>query len=112
VVVEGLLDALRGGGADALVDRQCLRQVRGGLARVGVVQVGLAESFQGACFLRGRANVTGDGQRLSVTLAGPRSVRGPGRELAEAVERLGLAEPVADVANSARACWWLAAAAG
>jgi Transposase, Mutator family len=55
--------------------------------------------FAGRAARRGRANVTGDGQRLSVTLAGPRSVRGPGRELAEAVERLGLAEPVADVAK-------------
>ena len=52
MVLEGLLDALGGGGADALVDRQCLPQVRGGLAGVGVLQVGLAESFQGACFLR------------------------------------------------------------
>jgi hypothetical protein len=57
VVVEGVLDAPRGGGADALVDRQRLPQVRGGLAGVGVVQVGLAEPFQGACFLRGRAEL-------------------------------------------------------
>jgi hypothetical protein len=79
VVLEGLLDSPGGGGADALVDRQCLRQVCGGLAGVAVVEVGLAESFQGACFLWGRAEVAGDGQRLGVVLAGLRGVRGPGR---------------------------------
>ena len=77
--MEGLLDAPRGGGADALVDRQGLPQVRGGLAGVAVVQVGLAESFQGAGFLRGRAEVAGDGQRLGVTLAGLAGGRGAGR---------------------------------
>ena len=59
--MEGFLDAPCGGGADALVDRQCLPQVRGGLAGVAVLQVALAESFQGACFLGGRAEVAGDG---------------------------------------------------
>jgi hypothetical protein len=97
VVLEGLLDSVGGGGADALVDRQCLRQVHGGLAGSGVLQVALAESFQGACFLQGRADVAGDGQGLGVMLASLRSVRGPGRELAEAVECLSLAEPVAEV---------------
>ncbi len=62
-----------------LVDRECLPQVRGGLAGVVVVQVGLAESFQGAGFLRGGADVAGDGQCLGVTLAGLAGVRGPGR---------------------------------
>jgi len=98
-VLEGLLDVPRGGGADALVDRQCLPQVRRGLAGIAVLQVGLAESFQGACFLRGRANVAGDGQRLGMVPAGLRDVCGSDRQLAEAVERLGLAEPVAKVAK-------------
>ena len=48
--MQGFLDSLRGWGADALVDRQCLLQVRGGLTGVAFVEVGLAESFQGACF--------------------------------------------------------------
>jgi len=78
VVLDGLLDALRGGGADALVDRQCLLQVRVGLAGVTILQVALAESFQGACFLGGRADVAGNGQCLGVVLAGLRAVRGPG----------------------------------
>jgi hypothetical protein len=51
VVVEGLLDPPHGGRDDALVDRQRLTQVHGGLAGVGVVQVCLAESLQGACLL-------------------------------------------------------------
>jgi hypothetical protein len=63
VVLDGFLAPPCGGCADAMVDGQCLSQPRGGLAGVAVVEVGLAESFQGACFLRGRADVTGDGQR-------------------------------------------------
>src|SRR5262249_40398688 len=97
VALEGLLDAPRGRSADALVDRQCLPQVGGGLAGVAVVQVGLAGSFQGACFLRGRAEVAGDGQRLRMVPAGLQDVHGSGRQLTEAVERLGLAEQVAQV---------------
>ena len=61
MVVEGFLDPLRGEGADALVDRQCLPQVRGSLAGVAVLQVALAESFQRACFFWGRAEVARDG---------------------------------------------------
>jgi hypothetical protein len=79
VVVDGLLDAPRGGGANALIDRERLLQVRGGLAGVAVLQVAVAESFQGACFFGGRAEVAGDGQGLGVVLAGLRSVCGSGR---------------------------------
>ena len=70
VVLDGLLDAPRGGGADALVDRECLLQVGGGLAGVAVLQVAVAESFLGACLFVGRAEVAGDGQGLGVVLAG------------------------------------------
>ena len=59
--MQGFLDSLRGWGADALVDRQCLLQVRGGLTGVAFAEVGLAESFQGARFLWGRVEVAGDG---------------------------------------------------
>src|SRR5215475_14511867 len=79
VVLDGLLNAPRGGGADPPVDRECLLQVRVSLAGVAVVQVALAESFQGACFLGGYVEVTGDGQGLGVVLAGLRGVRSPGR---------------------------------
>ena len=61
MVVEGFLDPLRGGGADALVDRERLPQWWGGWAGVAVVQVGSAESFEGACLLQRRAEVAGDG---------------------------------------------------
>ena len=61
MVLDGFLDSPCGGGADALVDGECLLQVRGGLAGVAVLQVGLAESFQSACLLQGRAKVAGDG---------------------------------------------------
>src|SRR5215471_2320901 len=65
-------------GADALVDRECQLQVRGALADVAVVQMGLAESFEGACFPpgvrggRGRSRAPGHG------------TRGPGRWLRSA----------------------------
>ena len=95
--LEGFLDAPGGRGADVLVDRECLLQVRGSLAGVAVLQVASAKSFQGACFLWGRADVAGDGQRPGVLVVGLLCGRGPERELAEAVQRLGLAEPVAEV---------------
>ena len=59
----------------------------------------LSESFQGACFLGGGAEVPGDGQGLGVVLASQRDVCGPGRQLAEAVERLGLAKPAAELSE-------------
>ena len=62
--------APRGGGAETLVDGECLLQVCGGLAGVAFLEVSVADSFQGACFLGGRFDVAGDGQRLDVTLAG------------------------------------------
>ena len=73
--------------------------MRVGLAGVAILQMALSESFQGACFLGGGAEVPGDSQGLGVVLAGQRGVRGPGRQLAEAVERLGLAEPVAEISE-------------
>ncbi len=72
--------------------------MRGALTRGAVLEVAVADSFQGACFLQGHANVAGDGQRLGVTLAGLLGGRGPGRKLAEAVQRLGLAEPAPEIA--------------
>ena len=53
VILHGLLDAPRGGGADALVNRECLVQVGGGLAGVAVLQVAVAESPPGRVLLRG-----------------------------------------------------------
>jgi hypothetical protein len=70
VLAQGVLDAQDCGGADALVDRECLAQVRLAVTAVAVLEVGLADSFQGARFLEGYAEVAGDGKRLGVTLAG------------------------------------------
>ena len=53
MILHGLLDAPRGGGADALVNRECLVQVGGGLAGVAVLQVAVAESPPGRVLLRG-----------------------------------------------------------
>jgi hypothetical protein len=77
VVFEGLLHSPRGGGrAHVLVDRECLLQVRGGFAAVAVLEVAVTESFQGACFLWGRADVAGDAQRPGVLVAGLAGGRG------------------------------------
>jgi len=48
VALEGSLDAPGVGGSDALVDRECLLEDRGGLGGVTIPQVALGESFQGA----------------------------------------------------------------
>jgi len=62
--------SLCGGGADALVDGECLPQICGGLAGVAVLKVGLAESVQSACVFQRGVEVVGDGQRLTVALKG------------------------------------------
>ena len=60
VTLQGFLDPLSAGDADALVDGERLLEVHGGLAGVASMQVALAESFQGTRFLKGCAEVTGD----------------------------------------------------
>jgi len=102
--MEGFLDAPGGGGADALVDGERLSQVRGGFTGIAVSEVDVADSFQGAGFLRGGAEVAGDGQRPGVLVAGLACGRGPERELAEAVQRFGLAAPCSP--SWSRRRWW------
>jgi hypothetical protein len=70
VVLECLLDALGAGDPDALVDRECLPQVRGAFGGVAVLKVAVAKSFQGACLLEGNAQVADDGQRQGVAVTG------------------------------------------
>src|SRR5262252_4984167 len=96
---EGFPDALGGRRADALVDREGLTQTVQALVVVVVLDVGPAESFEGTCFLGGRSDVPGDGQRPGVLVAGQAGGGGAERELAETVQRLGLAERVAEVAE-------------
>ena len=57
---EGLLDALGGWSADAMIDGECLPHVGGALAGVAVMEVAVADSFQGACFLQRRADLTSE----------------------------------------------------
>lgn len=78
VLPQGLADALVAWASDALVDRQCPPQGRGGLAGVGVVEVAVADSFQGACFLQGRAEDLGYGQGLDMVVTGLAGGRGAG----------------------------------
>lgn len=73
-----MLDALGGGGSDALVNRQCLVQVGGAFAGVAVLEVAVADAFQGACFLQGYAELAGKGECLAVVVAGLPAGRGPG----------------------------------
>jgi hypothetical protein len=97
VLLEGLLDSLFGGVAYSLVDPECPRQVPGRFTRVAVQEAGPAKSFQGAPFLAGSTEVAHDGQRMSVMLAGLVGSRSPGCQLTETVQRLSLAEVVAEV---------------
>ena len=99
VPAQGFLDALGAGASDALVDREGPLEVGGGVAGFGVAQVTVADSLQGPCLLQGCADLTGDSERLAVVLARLASGRGPGRELAEAVQHLGLAVRFAGVAQ-------------
>jgi hypothetical protein len=78
VPAQGFLDALGGGASDALVDRQGLLEVGSGVAGMRVLEVAVADSLQGPCFLQGCADLAGDGQRLAVVLAGLAGGRGPG----------------------------------
>ena len=149
---EGFLNAPGAWGSDALVDRERLPQVGGAFAGVAVLEVAVADSFQGACFLQGppmsramasawvwwsrawpvaevrERELAEAVQRLGLAERLPRSrnsrqgvlvAGGGGRVVpglllheAEVVQRFGLAVQVAEVRNNARACWWLAAAAG
>jgi hypothetical protein len=70
VLAQGFLDSLGAGASDALVDRECLLKVSGGLVRVAVVEVAAADSLQCACLLQGCADVAGDDERLVVVVAG------------------------------------------
>ena len=88
MLVEGFLDAPRGGGSGALVDRECLPQVLSGFGEIAVVEVAVADSFEGAGLLCGGADVAGDGQRLGMLVAGLAGGRGAEREFAEAVAEL------------------------
>src|SRR5262249_1015255 len=99
VVLESLLDAPGRRGADALVDRQCLRQVRGGLAGVAFPEVSVADSLQGSCLLGGRAEVAGGAQRPGLLVGGLAGGRRAERALGEAVRRVGVAKPVAEGAE-------------
>ncbi len=98
VVTEHAQDALGIGGCDALVDRQCLVQAGETFAGVTVPDLAVADAFQGACFLQGRADLTGDGERLVVVVAGLSAGDGAKGQLAEVVEHLGLFVPLAEFA--------------
>jgi hypothetical protein len=93
MTMKRLLDAPGSWDADALVYLESLPQVGGGFGGAAVREVALADPFQGARLLQGRADVAGDGERLGVVSAGVAGVGGPGGELAEVVVRLGQAEP-------------------
>ena len=86
--------APRVGDPDVLVDLQGLPQMRGGPGPV-TAEKAAADPFQGACFLQRRANLTGDGEGLMVVAGCLLGRRRPQRQLAEAVQRLGQALPVA-----------------
>ena len=57
MLAQGVLDALGGWSADAMIDGECLPHVGGSLAGVAVMEVAVADSVQGACFLQRRADL-------------------------------------------------------
>ena len=65
------------GRSDALVDPQCLAQVAQALARVAILEVAVADAFEGACFLKGDAGVAGEDERLIMMVASLADGRGP-----------------------------------
>jgi hypothetical protein len=111
-LVEGFLDAPGAGGADALIDGKCLFQAGGGFAGVAVMQVAVSDALPGSCFLQRRAEVDGDGQRLDVVVTGlaASAVRDASSPRQFSVSACQARMPASRL--SARACWWLAAAAG
>jgi len=52
-LAQGFLDVLGAGSFDGLVDRECLAQMRAAFTAVAVLEVAVADSFQGASFLEG-----------------------------------------------------------
>src|SRR5215469_16739783 len=84
------------GGSDALIDPECLAQVVQALAGVALLEVAAADSLEGACFLGCRADDAGDAQRPGVPVMGLAGGRRAERELSEPVQRLSLAEQVAE----------------
>jgi hypothetical protein len=93
------LDALRSGGADALVESQGLSQICEGSAGIAGLQKTFGESFMGTCPFGDRADVARNGQCLRMQLVGPRGVRGPGCQLSKPVERFGTTYAVTQVAE-------------
>src|SRR5487761_18107 len=77
VVMECFLDAETVRSSDASVDRKCLPQVGAAFLEVVIVQVTAADAFKGACFLKRRADIAGDGERLGVLVAGLAGGGGP-----------------------------------
>jgi hypothetical protein len=77
---EGFLDAPGAGCSDALVDGESLSQAGDAFAGVAVLEVAEADAFQGACFFQGRGEVSGNGQRLGVVVAGAAAGRGSGQQ--------------------------------
>src|SRR5215831_20452672 len=76
-LAQGFLDALGAGGSDALIDPECLAQVVQALAGEAILKVAVADAFEGACFLKGDADVAGEDERLIVMVAGLAGGRGP-----------------------------------
>ena len=77
ILAQGFVDALGARGSDALIDTKCLAQAVQALARVPILQVAVGDAFEGACFLKGDADVAGEDERLIVMVAGLVGGRGP-----------------------------------
>src|SRR5262249_40918322 len=83
---------------DLLIDLQSLPKVRGSVRGVPVKKAA-AYSFQRPCLFGRCAKLASHGERLGVMASGLFGRRGSQRQLAEAVQRLAQAVPVAQVAE-------------
>ena len=77
MLAQGFPDKLSARGSNALKDPVCLAQGVQSLVRVAILEVAVADAFEGTCFLKGDADVTGEDKRLIVMVAGLAGGRGP-----------------------------------
>jgi hypothetical protein len=70
VLVEGFIHVPGSGRSEALADGECLPQAGGDPGGVAVLKVGPADAFQSSCLLEWPADITGDGERLGMMVAG------------------------------------------
>jgi hypothetical protein len=96
---EGCFDALGVGGSQAPVERECLSEARLALAGLALLEVTVSNAFQGAGFLQGRPQGSGDAEGLTVVGTSIGNSQGRAQHPTQTVESLSLTVPAAEVAE-------------